>query len=488
MGEYMMMLTDVRSHCLSGERIKARDALKRLLNALNLDYMGGKTPEEKGDAKKAIESLLPVLQDIRAGSLSPRSKELLQLDPSFSFPSDREGTIPPPSTSKIYGSSSLAPSPQASEPAPSRASPAAASESKGITPATPSKKAPKNGSNNPLMPLLLTDYIGQEKAKRLLDISIKAAKKSGRPLQHLLIASHYGLGKTTLANIIANEMGLPFFEVNATSLKDVKALTLYFSKISESCLIFIDEIHTLKKDVQTVLLSIMTDFAVNYLDEEGETHHFDLSPFTLVGASTQPGELLKPFLNRFAVLELEDYAPEELKALTKSKFRKLGYAYDEEVVEAIACRSRGVPRTIETYVKGVSDVALASDHEKISLEDADVYFEIQGIDSLGLGKNDRRILETLDESDRPLALTTLEGKVAIQREDIEFRYEPYLIQIGFVEKTPAGRAITPAGRRYLHPEEDPAPESAPELTPSEGGQDPLEGASEGDEPASPSGI
>jgi Holliday junction DNA helicase RuvB len=305
-----------------------------------------------------------------------------------------------------------------------------------------------------MIPLTLDDYIGQEKAKRSLRISIAAAKKTGTPLAHLLICSPYGLGKTTLANIIANEVGMPFFNVNATNLKDVRSLSLYFSKIQDSCIIFIDEIHTLKKEVQTVLLSIMTDFTVNFIDENGEEQHYDLPQFTLIGATTQAGELLKPFLNRFAVLELEDYTDDEKHILVESKFKKLGYEATEEAIDAISRRCRGVPRTIETYAKGIIDVALTRDETVITEETTDIYFEIHEIDDNGLTKNDIKILKILDEAAKPLALVTIESKSGIQKEDIEYRYEPYMIKLGLMDKTDRGRIITRKGIKYLHPELD----------------------------------
>ena len=272
-----------------------------------------------------------------------------------------------------------------------------------------------------------------------------------RALGHLLICSPYGLGKTTLANIIANEMDMPFFTVNATNLKDTKALTLFFTKIKESCIVFIDEIHSLKNDVQTVLLSILSDYAVSFIDDAGEEQSFELPPFTLIGATTQAGELLKPFLNRFTILELVDYTEEEKEIIVRSKFAKLGYEITPEAVADVARRSRGVPRTIETFAKGIRDIALTEDTKLVTKALSEKYFVMYDIDALGLNKNDLQILHILAEAKKPLALITLESKTGIQREDLAYRYEPYLLKLGFIDKTERGRILTQKGREYIFP-------------------------------------
>lgn len=420
MGEYLTLLTQVKDYIYNAKTDLARETLKRLLNRLNLDY-GVAVNAEKEKVRKALAKLLPVFEDLKRGEITERVISVLSLD-----------------RARIAAGAAI------KSPSPKAVSGATASHAD-----SDFKKTGKH-NNNILMPLTLDDYIGQENAKRSLRISINASKKSGRPLSHLLICSSYGLGKTTLANIIANEMGMPFFNVNATNLKDATSLSLYFSKIDKSCIVFIDEIHRLKKDVQTVLLSIMTDFTVNLLDESGEQHCFNLPPFTVIGATTQAGELLKPFINRFAVLELEDYTESEKKILVESKFKKLGVSATEDAIYEISRRCRGIPRTIETYVKGVIDVALAQDQQLVTKELTDVYFDINQIDGNGLTKNDLKLLQALDEAHRPLALITLESKLNIQKEDIEFRYEPYLYKLGFIDKTMQGRVITEKGRNYLH--------------------------------------
>ena len=467
MGEYLTLLTQVKNNIYTGRLDVARETFKRLLNSLNIDYNTAKNPAEKAKVRSALQKLMPSFEEMKKGMVTDVTISILSLDRSR-LPARFGGyaqPVPPPPP-YIPPAPTYIP-PQSAAPgataAPTWTAPAASNPGVGGQGATiePFKPAPsvmpskgnrvvKN--NNALMPLTLNDYIGQAKAKRSLRISIGAAKKTGVPLAHLLICSSYGLGKTTLTNIIANEMGMPFFNVNATALKDVKSLSLYFSKIDCPCIVFIDEIHTLKKEVQTVLLSIMTDFTVNLIDDLGNEQHFDLPKFTLIGATTQAGELLKPFLNRFAVLELEDYTEEEKHTLVLSKFKKLGYNADDDAVYEISRRCRGVPRTIETYVKGVIDVAIALDQKVVTKEITDEYFEIHEIDGMGLTKNDIKILSILDESVKPIALITMESKTSIQREDLEFRYEPYLLKLGFIDKTMQGRIITDKGRKYLHPE------------------------------------
>ena len=454
MGEYMALLTQVRSYVNSGSAAMARDVLRKLLNDLNAEFVSTRDPAQKEKLRRSITRLLPVLDDLKMGYLSAASAAVIGVDPN-ALNAARSAAAP---------ALVIPPRPDLGDERPRAATPLNTPRIPDVpreapiapaVPAAPKQKPVGMGrATNAMIPLTFDDYIGQEKAKRALKLSIGASKKTGRPLAHTLICSPYGLGKTTLANIIANQMGVPFFNVNATNLKDVKSLSLYFAKIDQSCIIFIDEIHSLKKDVQTVLLSIMTDFAVSYLNEAGESVHVDLPVFTLIGATTQAGELLKPFLNRFAVIELEDYTEEEKMILVRAKLDKLGYSATELAIADIARRCRGVPRTIETFVRGVIDIALMMDEKTITEAMTAEYFDMHEIDGLGLNKNDRRILSILDEEARPLALVTMESKTGIQREDLEFRYEPYLIKLGLLEKTERGRVITQKGSEYLHPKDD----------------------------------
>lgn len=456
MGEYLNSLNKVIDKIYKKQINEAKSELQKLLNVINADMIASNNPQEKQRAKMAITKLLPALNDLKLGKVSDNVINIFSLDRSRlnesnvsfdDFFKSIEKEKPSQNKKKeddfiidcddlIFNNISEV----NEEP-----------KEKTLVNNKSTSKLKKSLMQNkkPLSPLLLDDYIGQEQAKKAIKIAIKAAKKEGRVLEHLLICSSYGLGKTTLANIIANEMDLPFFNVNATNLKDTKSLSLYFSKIEESCIIFIDEIHSLKKDVQTVLLSILTDYQVNMIDTDGEEQCYQLPPFTLIGATTQAGELLKPFINRFSILELVDYTDNEKEVIVRSKFSKLGYEITDDAVTTIAKRSRGVPRTIENFAKGIRDLAINNDVNTVDLSIANEYFDMNNIDELGLLKNDLKLLEVLASTDSPIGIVTLESKLGIQREDLEFRYEPYLIKLGLIEKTDRGRVITKSGREYL---------------------------------------
>lgn len=451
MGEYLTSLNKVKDKIYKKQINDAKSELQRLLNVINTDMIASNNLQEKQRAKMAITKLLPALNDLKLGKVSENVINILSLDrtklneSNVSF-DDFFKSIEQEKTTQnkkkeddfIIDCDDLIFDNHVET---------IEEKSSKIT-----NKPKKNLMQNkkPLSPLLLDDYIGQEQAKKAIRIAIKAAKKEERVLEHLLICSSYGLGKTTLANIIANEMDLPFFNVNATNLKDTKSLSLYFSKIDESCIIFIDEIHSLKKDVQTVLLSILTDYQVNMIDNDGEEQSHQLPPFTLIGATTQAGELLKPFINRFSILELVDYTDDEKEVIVRSKFEKLGYEITDDAVTTIAKRSRGVPRTIENFAKGIRDLAINNDVNTVDISLVTEYFDMNNIDELGLLKNDLKLLEVLSSADSPIGIVTLESKLGIQREDLEFRYEPYLIKLGLIEKTDRGRIITKSGREYLN--------------------------------------
>ena len=412
---------------------------------LAIEYLGRL---EREKARGVIVKLLPVLNDLKKNNISQTVIDGLKLDRARLIQNEQ-----PAGGNKLdfmdFMSTPPTPPPAPQNPAYVQPQPEQAPIPQ--QPAQAPTKPQLHGARRTLAPLMLDDYIGQEKVKTGLRISIKAAKKENRPLSHMLICSPYGLGKTTLANIIANEMEMPFFSVNATNVKDVKSLSMYFSKITESCMIFIDEIHSLKNDVQTILLSILTDYVVSYINEAGEEIKHELPPFTLIGATTQAGELLKPFLNRFTVLELVEYTDEEKRIIVKSKFEKMKYKITDEAIEDVSKRSRGVPRTIETFAKGIKDIALNEDAEIITEEITKKYFDMYDIDEYGLGTYDLSILKALAQSNKPLALITIESKTGIQKEDIAYRYEPYLIKLGFMEKTERGRVITEKGKRYIDP-------------------------------------
>lgn len=452
MGEYLTKYNQVRDLVKDFQLAKACAELKELLNLIYRDMTNSKNNIEISKAKKAIEKLKPAYEDLKNGNVTDRLQEILDIHvESFQDMFDEVCDM-------VNSDDSLEANNQIVEDVPQVETPEIVTQipeehydevETSFEEVSSRTSDIKKYDRKPLTPKTLDDYIGQDNAKRNIRVAINAAKIENRVLEHMLICSPYGLGKTTLANIIANEMDLPFFSVNSTSLKDAKSLNMYFSKIKESCIIFIDEIHSLKDDVQTILLSILSDYRVSYIDGTGNEKVFDLPPFTLIGATTQAGELLKPFLNRFAIIELVDYTDLEKKIITKSKFDKLNYEVSDDAIDTVALRSRGIPRTIETFVKGIRDVAISHESKKIDIDIVNEYFEMIGIDEYGLGKNDHAILNALKNSDRPLALITIESKTGIQKEDLEYRYEPYLIKLGFIEKTERGRIITESGIKYL---------------------------------------
>ncbi len=443
MGKYLDMYLSVENHIYQNNINQAKDELQALLNLIYSDMKQTSDIAEIVKAKIALTKLIPVLDELKKGVISDLVIKELKLDESKL---KKEKFDKLEKTNKVNESEIIVEKPSVKADTIINEK----DSNLNVNILNGKDKGSLVYERKPLTPQTLDDYIGQEKAKKVIQIAINAAKKEQRVLNHLLICSPYGLGKTTLANIIANEMNLPFFSINATNLKDTKSLSLYFSKIKENCIIFIDEIHSLKNDVQTLLLSILTDFKVSYIDESGCEKEYLLPSFTLIGATTQAGELLKPFLNRFAIVELEDYTDSEKEIIVKSKFDKLGYNVSDEVIKAVALRSRGIPRTIEIFVKGIKDIAINNETKEIDMDMVNTYFEMNGIDELGLNKNDIKILEALATAKVPLALITLESKTGIQKEDIAFRYEPFLIKLGLLEKTERGRVITQKGLDHLN--------------------------------------
>ena len=438
MGEYLSRFLEIKNVLYSQNTSKAYNLLKQLLLDINNDFVTSNDVRDKIYMSTTIEKLLPVLNDLKNDNLSNNVIKMFDLDVSkFSITSkDKEKEeLEKPFIKKQEDKTNVYESFKKDE-----------SYEKHI-----SKHEKANKKRNVLVPLTLNDYIGQEKAKEVLSIAITAAKMKDSCLSHMLICSPYGIGKTTLANIVANEMEMPFVTVNAVALKDVKSLMNFFEKINERCVIFIDEIHKLSKSIQTVLLTIITDYVVDYINEAGDNIHIDLPEFTIIGATTQAGELLKPFINRFTLLELTDYTEEEKRKMVKSKFVALEYGVTEGAITDIANRCRGIPRTIETFVKGLTDLALTKSTDLINLKLCEEYFDINDIDENGLTKNDLMILKIIVDSNKPLGLITIESKSGIQKEDIEYRYEPYLLKLKLIEKTEKGRVATQKGYEYIYP-------------------------------------
>ena len=316
--------------------------------------------------------------------------------------------------------------------------------------------APAEGEfENSLRPKTLDDYIGQEKAKENLSIYIKAAKQRGEPLDHVLLHGPPGLGKTTLSGIIANEMGVNLRMTSGPAIEKPGDLAALLTNLNEGDVLFIDEIHRISRNVEEVLYPAMEDFAVDIIIGKGPSARsirLDLNRFTLVGATTRSGQLTAPLRDRFGViLRLELYTPEQLSEIVTRSAGILGIEIDAEGALEIASRSRGTPRIANRLLKRVRDVAEVLYDSKITLEVAQAALSRFEIDELGLDEFDRRMLSSMifNYGGGPVGLETLAASLGEEAVTIEDVYEPYLMQLGFLTRTPRGRCVTPAAYRHL---------------------------------------
>ena len=306
-----------------------------------------------------------------------------------------------------------------------------------------------------LRPRMLEDYIGQEKVKENLSIYIQAARTRGEPLDHCLLYGPPGLGKTTLAGIIANEMGVNLRVTSGPAIEKQGDLAALLTNLSEGDVLFVDEIHRLSRSVEEVLYPAMEDFAVDIIIGKGPSARsirLDVPRFTLVGATTRSGQLTAPLRDRFGVLlRLELYTPEELARIVTRSAGILGIPIDQEGAIEIASRSRGTPRIANRLLKRVRDVAQVRFDGKIDLHVAQSALERFEIDELGLDDFDRRMLRVIlqNYAGGPVGLDTLAAAMGEEAVTIEDMCEPYLMQIGFLTRTPRGRCITPAACRHL---------------------------------------
>ena len=306
-----------------------------------------------------------------------------------------------------------------------------------------------------LRPKTLREYIGQEKAKGNLEVFIQAARMRGEPLDHVLLHGPPGLGKTTLSGIIANEMGVNIRITSGPAIEKPGDLAALLTNLAENDILFVDEIHRLNRSVEEILYPAMEDFAIDIIIGKGPSANsirLDLPKFTLIGATTRAGQLSAPLRDRFGVtLRLELYTPEELALIVKRSAGILDVPIEDDGAMEIAKRSRGTPRIANRMLRRVRDFAQVKAGGVITRSVADQALTALEVDHLGLDAIDRRMLTSIIEhyGGGPVGLETLAATINEEAVTLEDVYEPYLMQMGFLTRTPRGRCVTPKAYQHL---------------------------------------
>ncbi len=307
-----------------------------------------------------------------------------------------------------------------------------------------------------LRPRKLNEYIGQDKVKENLSIFVKAALSRGEALDHVLLYGPPGLGKTTLAGIIANELGVNFRVTSGPAIERSGDLAALLTNLGERDVLFIDEIHRLSRSVEEVLYSAMEDFALDIIIGKGPSARsirLDIAPFTLIGATTKAGALAAPLRDRFGVISrLEYYEPEALVHIIKRAAEILEIPIEDRGAMEIARRSRGTPRVANRLLKRVRDFAQIEGDGIVTDVLADQALEMLEVDKAGLDHTDRRMLDAMIRkfAGGPVGLDTLAASISEETDTIEDVYEPYLLQLGFINRTPRGRVVTRAGYAHMN--------------------------------------
>ena len=315
---------------------------------------------------------------------------------------------------------------------------------------------PEDSGELSLRPHTLREYIGQQKAKENLSIFIEAARRRTEPLDHVLLHGPPGLGKTTLAGIIAAEMGVNIRITSGPAIEKPGDLAALLTNLSENDILFVDEIHRLNRSVEEILYPAMEDYAIDIIIGKGPSANsirLDLPKFTLIGATTRAGQLSAPLRDRFGVtLRLELYTPEELALIVTRSAGILGVPIQPEGAMEIARRSRGTPRIANRMLRRVRDFAQVKGDGTITRSMADHALQALEIDYLGLDPVDRRMLRAIIENygGGPVGLDTLAATIGEESVTLEDVYEPYLMQLGFLTRTPRGRCVTRKAYEHLH--------------------------------------